>query len=327
MKKLFKIKTPATILLVLLSCLAFNTCTKDGNSHNSNDNPPPPPAPKVSITQTPLNILLPGDCTQSFTITNTGPKGSMLTFTVADDGALGGFLDFGNSGTNSDTPVSYTLASGESNTISVIVNPNFVNAKPSLIGATLVLNVYTPGASNYTKIPVSVNIESVDIIAPSLIGTWSGTWSGATKQLPAVPVSGTWKMNITAVDTAKSTVSGSITWAGNDAFYSFSNDMPGPNPDSLVYYPVNTTIPLNAANASFTYGNSPAEPSNATCHGINFTFDYNTNPNYAVGFSAEFNTVTNTIIPGTGSFNSAPAWGLTITLAPQSVGTLTGSKQ
>ncbi|HZY35588.1 MAG TPA: hypothetical protein VFE53_03005 [Mucilaginibacter sp.] len=325
MKILFKLKTPVIILLVSLAWFSINSCQKSGSGHD--DNPPPPPAPKVSITQTPLNILLPGNCTQSFTITNTGPKGSMLTFTVADDGALGGFLDFGNSGTNSDTPVSYTLASGESNTISVIVNPNFVNAKPSLIGATLVLNVYTPGASNYTKIPVPVNIESNDIIAPSLIGTWSGTWSGMTRQLPAVPVSGTWKMNITAVDTVKSTLTGSITWTGNDALYTFSNDMPGGNPDSLVYDPVNITIPLNGSIASFTYGNSPAEPSNATCHGINFNFDYTTNPNYALTFYAEFNTVTNTIIPGSGSFLSGPDWGLPITLGPQSVGSLIGSKQ
>ena len=133
-------KTAIIIFFVLIGSLIINSCQKDGNgngqnkssNNNTNNNNQDTtqntlPAPAVSITQTPLTILLPNNCQQTFIIKNTGPQGSILNYTIADDGALSGFLSFTN-GTGS-------LSSGISTTIMVSVKPSFVNSNPSLNGA------------------------------------------------------------------------------------------------------------------------------------------------------------------------------------------------
>ena len=109
--------------------------------------------PVVAITPMSINILLPGNSPQTFTLSNVGSQASMMEYHVADDGALGGFLDVQNA--------SGTLAGGTSATITVSVKPGFTaTGNGSLVGATLVLNVYTPAAINYVKVPVSVHIEA-----------------------------------------------------------------------------------------------------------------------------------------------------------------------
>jgi hypothetical protein len=111
-------KTLNIILVVLLGLFAVNSCKKDGGSQNSNNTnskdttkntPPPIPIPVVLVTTTPLNIFLPNNCLQSFTITNTGPTGSVLDFTVADDGSLGGFLNLGTTAGSLAAGVSATI--------------------------------------------------------------------------------------------------------------------------------------------------------------------------------------------------------------------------
>src|ERR1700733_7079811 len=142
-------KIPVIILIILFASLAISSCQKSDSGHQSSNNnnnnnqdttKNTPPAPMVSITQTPLTVLLPDNCQQSFTIKNTGPQGSTLNYTVADDGALSGFLSFTN-GTGA-------LNSGVSTTITVSVKAAFVSSSPSLVGASLILDVYTPKASN-----------------------------------------------------------------------------------------------------------------------------------------------------------------------------------
>jgi len=304
-------KNPVVILLVLAAWFSLNSCQKSG-SDNENNTQPPPPRPKVSITQTPLTILLPEHCNEAFTITNTGPQGSSLNFTVKDDGALQGFLTFSNA--------SGSLPSGASAIINVGLKPDFGNDQ-GLIGAVLVLDVYTPQASNFTKIPVSINVKSVSSTAQSLVGTWSGTWSGQTSGVtesgvqpePAEPVSGTWTLVGTSVDTASNTISGSFTWQGNDAYW----DNGGGNTFSttLIPDPVNETFQLNAANASFSY--STGGP--GSCQTVLLlTISYGTFPNYELGIETQFNTATNTM---TGIFSTQPAAG------NESFGTMAGAKQ
>ena len=134
------------------------------------------PKPIVAIYPTSITILLRNNCPQSFTISNIGPQGSNLDYVVADDGALGGFLNI-KEDIKGDGNGGGSLPSGSSVTIAVSVKPDFTSSQPSLVGATLVLSIYTPSASNFVKFPVSVEIRSeIDV----LLGTWSGTWSGSS---------------------------------------------------------------------------------------------------------------------------------------------------
>ncbi|MGO9952250.1 MAG: hypothetical protein ACLPN1_08570, partial [Dissulfurispiraceae bacterium] len=109
----------------------------------------PGPAPAVSIVPTSLDIDLPENWPRTFNITNTGPGNSTLNYRVADDGALGGFLNVQNA--------TGALTGGQFSTINVSVLPQFAS-DAMLFGATLVLDVYTPGATNYTKFPVAANL-------------------------------------------------------------------------------------------------------------------------------------------------------------------------
>jgi hypothetical protein len=254
-------KTLNIILVVLLGLFAVNSCKKDGGSQNSNNTnskdttkntPPPIPIPVVLVTTTPLNIFLPNNCLQSFTITNTGPTGSVLDFTVADDGSLGGFLNLGTT--------AGSLAAGVSATIFVNVKPAFVNSSPSLNGASLVVNVYTPKASNFTKVPVQIYIKGISTIIPLFLGTWSGTWTGLSygannpnQAAPTSNVSGTWIIDLQKIDTATMTAAGSLTWSGADAYWTYiiSNNAIASAMANL-FIP-NRTIKFDATNATFVY--------------------------------------------------------------------------
>jgi len=312
-------KNSIIVVLVLSALLTINSCKKGSNGQINT----PPPAPAVSITQSPLTVLLPNNCPQQFTISNTGPQGSVLNYTVADDGALKGFLSFG--------PFKGSLKSGASVTISVNINPSFVNANPSLIGATLILNVYTPNASNFTKIPVSVNIKSINTIAPSFAGTtWGGTWAGKSVGfVSTAPVSGTWTLNLQSLDTVAKTATGSLTWNGTDVYWSYVYDNNGvitsatPNP-----FVPNRTIKFNAANATFNY----SAPTNSCSQSeIYLTINakqtigsvYNT---YGPSISANFDINSNMVDTAGFGFETHP-YSPDSSLSSISTGKISGKKQ
>jgi hypothetical protein len=331
-------KTRSIILVILLALFVINSCKKDGGgqnqSNNNNNNKDttkntPPPAPTVSITQTPLTILLPNNCQQSFTITNTGPQGSTLNYSIADDGALGGFLSFTN-GTGA-------LGPGASATIGVTVKAGSVNSNPSLVGASLVLNVYTPKASNFVKVAVPVNIKSIAGIASSLIGTWSGTWTGnsygannPTQAQPSAPISGTWTINLKTVDTATMTATGSLTWNGADAYWTYTFDKNGlitsatPN----LFKP-DRTIQFDATNTTFIYNSSQGGCSQSDILLTISGFKNQPNPSdafYGPQFTGDFNVITNTVISIGNGFSAHPY--APVTFATNvSNGTITGKKQ
>ena len=183
-------------------------------------------------------ILLPDNCPKSFTIANVGTLQSTLDYVVADDGGLGGFLDFTN-GVGS-------MQIGNNSVVSVTVDPRFVTGEPTLVGATLGLSIYTPQASNVIKSFVSFDIRSTD---DALIGTWSGTWSGVgyggsvqgSNSDPTVPINGNWVMQIDSVDFSTGNLGGTLTWTGTDAVWSNDGLMP-----TLVS--VNTTTTFTTAN-------------------------------------------------------------------------------
>lgn len=289
-------KSPVIVLIGLSALLIVNSCKKVGGNQNNNI----PPAPTVSIIQSPITVLLPNNCPQQFTISNTGPQGSLLNYTVADDGALKGFLSFG--------PYAGTLKSGENVTISVNITPASVNSNPSLIGASLVLDVYTPNASNFTKTPVPVYVKSINSIAPSFAGTiWGGSWLGKSIGfISTEPVSGTWTLNLQALDTVAKTATGSLTWNGADVYWSYVYDKNGLITSAIAnpFIP-NRTIKFNAANTTFSYtapANSCSQSEiyltingkqsagsvyNAYGPGISANFDINSNIVYPAGFGFE----------------------------------------
>lgn len=239
--------------LLFVSCLTgfitINSCSKE------NSNPQvitqPTPRPEVTITTSPMNIFLPNNCARAFVITNSGPQGSTLGYAIYDNGALGGFLNFTN-GIGS-------LPSGSSATISVTVNPLFVSSQPTLVGSTLVLDVSTPQATNYTHFPVGINIRSMADQAQNLLGTWSGTWSGKSygasnpgQPSPDTSVGGTWTVNAQTVNPANNTASGTVTWNGTDAYWTYTFDNYGNiTSASPQTFNATRTFSFNSSNATF----------------------------------------------------------------------------
>ena len=242
--------------------------------------------PVVEISTLLISISLPENCSSSFTITNSGPRGSIMEYVVADDGVLGGFLKIDNA--------TGSLSSGNSAIISVSVKPEFISGPGGAGGSAFVLNVYTPQATNYIKIPVSVEITTI-------IGTWSGTWSGISYStglpLDAVtsPVFGTWVLDLQSVNTTDGTASGTLTWTGFDKYWTFTYDDSGNVIDATPQqYEVDRTINFDSSNATLV-------PSAGSCNVVNLTIVGalpNQNIYYGPWFHAHLDSGSNTTIPG-----------------------------
>lgn len=195
------------------------------------------PPPVLAVYPTSLTILVPDNCEQDITVSNAGPQGSLLNYTVADDGALGGFLNLNPDyayGQESSS-VSGSLQAGQTAQVAFTVLDRFAT---NWIGGTLTTapSIYTPGAANYVKYPLSVTIETDLALAQNLLGTWSGTWSG-TNYSPygdsnSIPTSGTWSLtfqqiisfgNYSLNPPTYGDVVGTITWQGTDYYWPFDS--------------------------------------------------------------------------------------------------------
>jgi hypothetical protein len=69
---------------------------------------------------------------------------------------------------------------------------------------------------------------NVDDAAQALVRLWTGTWSGNSfgrnnpgQPQPSAPVAGNWILDLRIVDTANNTASGTLTWTGKDAFWTY----------------------------------------------------------------------------------------------------------
>jgi hypothetical protein len=178
-------------------------------------------------------ICLPDDNAVSFVIGNAGASQTTLDYTVADDGSLGGFLNITNA--------TGSLPGGSTQSITVTVKPEFVGTQPSLVGDSLVVNVYTPKAKNYVKVPVGVDIVGYSAMAQKLVGTWSGSWSGtstgrnvAGSGQATAAVSGSWVLDVQSVSVSDSasgqnigTATGTLSWTGQDAYFTYTTDGSG----------------------------------------------------------------------------------------------------
>lgn len=251
MKKL----SPFVLISGMLVLLSLFSCEKppDGDKKPGQDGQTPAVAIYASTdlmnlpvdvrathngTKNPLHlhsILLPYNCSVSFIIVNEGPEGTVLNYSIDDTGALGGFLDYTNG--------SGSLKSGGFATITVSVDPDFTKSGlGGLGGSTLVLNINTPGASNYTKNIVSVHIIDFDVEVQKLIGTWKGTWTGFSYgPKKFTPVSGTWILNLLTIHWSNQSATASLTWTGTDAWWDYAgNDI-----DANNSMPHNTTVNLS----------------------------------------------------------------------------------
>ncbi|MDP2335359.1 MAG: hypothetical protein Q8N05_02700 [Bacteroidota bacterium] len=204
-------------------------------------------------TKNPLHlhsILLPYNCSVSFVIVNEGPVGTLLNYSIDDIGALGGYLDYTN-GIGS-------LKSGGFAIVTVSVDPNFTKSGfGGLGGSTLVLNINTPNASNYTKNVVSVHIQDFDVEVQKLCGTWKGTWSGLSYgPKKTTPVSGTWILNLLTIDWLNQSVTATLTWTGTDAWWDYAGNDTDANNSMPHYTNVNLTLVLNNLISSIN-GNRP----------------------------------------------------------------------
>lgn len=205
--------------------------------------------PNVKISSLPMTIFLPNNCAQSFVITNTGSQESLLNYNVYNSGILGPDLNF-------NSP-SGTLRSGDSARILVTVKPSAINT-PYLIGSTLGIEVSTPQVASHIQTFLSVDIRSMNDLAQNLLGTWSGTWSGKSygaanpaQASPDTSVSGTWTLNAQTVNPANNTASGTVTWNGTDAYWTYTFDNYG-NITSATPQTFNATrtVSFNSSNAT-----------------------------------------------------------------------------
>ena len=223
------------------------------------------PRPLLAVYPTSLTVSVPANCAQSLTISNAGPQGSVLHYTVVDDGALQGYLNFNGGGSGS-------LQAGQTAQVLITVVDQFAT---NWIGGTLTTapSIYTPGAANYVRYPISVQIETAQTAATQLIGTWSGTWSGISTPIdvfynfiwgneiwptnmsvPRIAESGTWALTFQQVDYANDTASGTLIWQGtlvnwNILLNTNNNNVISASP---IYIPVNFTMGFDAAYGTLT---------------------------------------------------------------------------
>ena len=174
-------------------------------------------APAVSVSPLTLAVFLPGNCSQLFTVTNVGPKGSQLIYFVADNikapglrpvvGVAGGDLLY-------SAQLGILPASGSTN-IAVSAAPQLVGGSPTLVGLSDFLEVYTPQATNFILLNVGVDFYDSSTLAQYIVGSAEGTYNevdpGGTL---LISDEGTWTLTITDFDYYGQTMAGTLSFSG-----------------------------------------------------------------------------------------------------------------
>lgn len=205
-----------------------------------------------------LGLLYPPSCTQTFGLTNIGPTGSKLNYKIVPSETP--FVTFTN-GTGS-------LQAGQSATITVDLDKTSSFYTSGYFERNMFLKIYNTADSTPGALPILLEEIWFKPVAPALIGTWLGTWSGNSygrnnpgQAAPASPVNGTWLINLQTVDLTNMSASGTLTWRGQDKYwvYTYSNgNISTATPQTFI---PDRTIPFNSLNTtfSFTY-NGPGSP-------------------------------------------------------------------
>jgi hypothetical protein len=271
-----------------------------GQTTNSGSIKIRPPKPKVDIRPLRDTIYVPDNCPRKFVITNTGPPGSTLVYAVADSN---GWIEMENA--------IGSLASGSNVTVTARIHPHLLGNLDLLPVETFVV-VETPDASNYISIPVGFRIRNVSEIAQGTLGTWSGTWSGTSQgrdnpgqMTPTTPVSGTWELNMQSVDIASNTATGTLTWNGTDAYWTYSVNTDGTVTSTPHPFIPNRTFVFNSVNARLDYSGF------GNCdngHRFHLTINNPIPPRDAYGpwFSVELNLDSGSAFTTGNGFNANP---------------------
>ena len=267
------------------------------------------PPPVLAVFPTSLTLYVPGNCGQSITISNAGPQGSVLNYTLADDGALGGYLNFNYQGPVS--PATGSLQAGQSAQVTITVLDQFAT---NWIGGILTTapSIYTPGAANYVKYPLSVEIQpeqTLSIVNTNMLDFTDTTTSSIPTQTIVIS-------NASPCGTLNYVISNNVSWIGvsqlqgsvtgtnvatisvniNDSsLYAGANYQgtiivsDADNPTYIQSIPVSLTIAnaqLQAGAADFDVPVSDSASVDATCYGgQTISQIYATNVIFPISFS------------------------------------------
>ena len=125
-----------------------------------------------------------------------------------------------------------------------------------LLTSSILLNAIPATANG----PAAVTAQNDP--AQALVGVWTGVWSGSSfgrnnpgQPQPTAPVSGVWILDLQAVDSAHNTASGTLTWTGKDAFWTYEilpngTTVPTPHdfiPDRIIRFDSSNTTLISPA--------------------------------------------------------------------------------
>ena len=109
------------------------------------------------------------------------------------------------------------------------------------------------------KFPKAENSVTTDDPAQKLVRIWTGTWSGESfgrnspgQPQPRSPVAGTWILDLQFVDTVHNTASGTLTWNGRDAYWTYEALPNGSVVATAHDFIPDRTIQFNSSNTTLT---------------------------------------------------------------------------
>ncbi len=228
----------------------FAACHKNGVGSNT--------GPGVAFSATSVQLVVPKGCGGEIWVKNTGNIAFKIA--VKDDATHAGILDFAGDSTE--------VQPGDSVRINITVKAGMLDKAQLLTGDILVLKAYSIANNISIEQDIQVTIETV----ASLTGNWAGTWNGVAvpKQdtcicqvtNPADSVHGTWGIQLNKIDALRQKIlSGTITWQGNDVYYTYTYFASGkvasstPHPfvaaETFVLDSTNTTISPDFCNGFF----------------------------------------------------------------------------
>jgi hypothetical protein len=174
-----------------------------------------------------------------------------------------------------------------------------------LLAFSVLLNLSPVMAGGSTALKPRAEAENQSDPAQALVRIWTGAWSGNSfgrnnpgEPQPSAPVSGNWILDLQAVDSANNTASGTLTWTGKDAFWTYEilpNGLTIPTPHDFI---PNRIIRFDSSNTTLT---SPAPGAGPQFHLTIEGFKNAPNPSdafYGPWFSVD-------LFPNTGAASSA----------------------
>jgi hypothetical protein len=203
---------------------------------------------------------------------------------------------------DTDTNGNYAFNVGNGNwTINLNCNGGS-DSLDSILGST---NYVCPAGQSVT---ISNNngtanflVQNCNGSVSSLLGTWSGTWSGQSQPSAVdnytshlTPVSGTWTLNLQQYDPVAQTASGSLLWQGTDAYwtYTINHDTNGGQYlTGVAWHPNPVNLTVSFLNGKTSDG-SGAGGWQTGCGVYRFSLENNavTVPPYGLYFAANLST-------------------------------------